>query len=134
MLYTDYAMLTLSSSNLARLRQFYWKLLDQAPSFEFPNTYVEFQIGLFRFGIFQPKPENAEEFASPHSGAMSLCLEVDNLEQAIAAVQEAYRAIAAIPPRPPSPIITASHGREAYAYDPDGNRLILHEAVYQAAS
>ncbi|MGL4621884.1 MAG: VOC family protein, partial [Chroococcidiopsis sp.] len=25
-------------------------------------------------------------------------------------------------------IVTASHGREIYAYDPDGNRIILHQA------
>ncbi|WP_297088643.1 VOC family protein [Thermoleptolyngbya sp. C42_A2020_037] len=132
MLYTDYATLTLSSPNLARLRQFYRTLLDIAPSFEFPNTYVEFQIGLFRFGIFQPKQEHAGEFAASHSGAMSLCLEVDNLEQAIAAVEAAHSAIAAAPPRPASPIITDFHGREAYAYDPDGNRLILHESRHPA--
>lgn len=134
MLHTDYVMLTLSTANLTRLRNFYCALLGQVPSFEFPNTYVEFQIGYFRFGIFQPKPENASEFAAPTSGAMSLCLEVDSVEGAIAAVEKAYGAIAAIPPRLPSPITTASHGREAYAYDPDGNRLILHESVYQAAS
>ncbi|GAB4143300.1 MAG: hypothetical protein Fur0046_20300 [Cyanobacteria bacterium J069] len=127
MLHTDYAMLTLSTPNLTRLRQFYHTLLGLAPSFEFPNTYVEFQVGTFRFGIFQPKQENADEFAAAHSGAMSLCLEVANVEAAIAAVQSAHSAIATTPARSPSPITTASHGREAYAYDPDGNRLILHE-------
>ena len=28
---------------------------------------------------------------------------------------------------PPGEIMTASHGREIYAYDPIGNRLILYE-------
>jgi hypothetical protein len=28
---------------------------------------------------------------------------------------------------PPGEIITASHGREIYTYDPAGNRLILHQ-------
>ncbi|EDX77907.1 hypothetical protein MC7420_7645 [Coleofasciculus chthonoplastes PCC 7420] len=28
---------------------------------------------------------------------------------------------------PPGEIIVASHGREIYAYDPNGNRLILHQ-------
>ncbi|GAB4468477.1 MAG: hypothetical protein OHK0037_26090 [Elainellaceae cyanobacterium] len=131
MLYTDHAMLTLSTPNLARLQKFYQTLFGQAAMVELPNTYAEFQVGSFKFGIFQPKPENADEFASPRSGAMSLCLEVDNVERAIAVVQEAHSAIAATPPRPPSPITTASHGREAYAYDPDGNRLILHESIHQ---
>ncbi len=51
---------------------------------------------------------------------MSLCLDVENLEVAIAHLtQLGY---------PPSgDIITASHGREMYAYDPDGNWLILHQ-------
>ena len=29
---------------------------------------------------------------------------------------------------PPGEISTASHGQEIYAYDPDGNRLILHQS------
>ncbi|MBD0267928.1 MAG: VOC family protein, partial [Cyanobacteria bacterium Co-bin8] len=29
---------------------------------------------------------------------------------------------------PPGPVMIASHGREIYAYDPDGNRLILHQS------
>jgi hypothetical protein len=29
---------------------------------------------------------------------------------------------------PPGEITTASHGREIYAYDPNSNRLILHES------
>ena len=28
----------------------------------------------------------------------------------------------------PKEILTASHGKETYAYDPDGNRLILHQS------
>jgi len=53
---------------------------------------------------------------------MSLCLEVADLEGAIAHLtQLGY---------PPSgAIITASHGREVYAYDPDGNWLILHQTT-----
>jgi hypothetical protein len=52
---------------------------------------------------------------------MSLCLEVANLDQAIARLTH-------LGYPPPGPILTASHGREIYAYDHDGNRLILHQA------
>jgi hypothetical protein len=52
---------------------------------------------------------------------MSLCVEVADLDAAIAR-------LVAIGYPPPGDMLTASHGREIYAYDPDGNRLILHEA------
>lgn len=55
-------------------------------------------------------------------GAMSLCLEVRNLESAIAH-------LTALGYPPPGEILTASHGREIYAYDPAGNRLILHQSI-----
>ena len=43
-----------------------------------------------------------------------------NLEQAIACLTN-------LGYTPPGEIIEASHGREIYAYDPAGNRLILHQ-------
>jgi hypothetical protein len=56
---------------------------------------------------------------------MALCLEVGNLETTIAHLSNlGYPAS--------SEIITASHGREIYAYDPERNWLILHEAYQQA--
>jgi hypothetical protein len=60
------------------------------------------------------------EFESAQSG-MSLCLEVEDLENAIAH-------LTALGYPPPGQIIIATHGREIYAYDPAGNRLILHQA------
>ena len=53
---------------------------------------------------------------------MSLCLEVVSLEDSIDRL-----AHLGYPPR--GPITIASHGREIYADDPDGNRLILHQSV-----
>jgi hypothetical protein len=53
---------------------------------------------------------------------MSLCLEVTDLENAIAHVT-------ALGYPPPGEIITGSHGREIYAYDPDRNRLIIHQSI-----
>ncbi|MBA2747243.1 MAG: hypothetical protein H0U45_00545 [Tatlockia sp.] len=52
---------------------------------------------------------------------MSLCLEVEDLASAIA-----YLINIGYPP--PGEIVTASHGKEIYACDPDGNRLILHQS------
>ena len=51
----------------------------------------------------------------------AVCLEVADLERAIACLSELGYS-------PPGEIITASHGREIYAYDPTGNRLILHQS------
>jgi hypothetical protein len=60
-------------------------------------------------------------------------LEVEQLEGAIAAIEQAYleTPLTAFDHLLPGEIIAASHGREVYAYDPAGNRLILHEALKQ---
>ena len=52
---------------------------------------------------------------------MSLCLEVTDLPMAIAHLTDMGYP-------PPGEIIAASHGTEIYAYDPDNNRLILHQS------
>ena len=108
-----------------KLVQFYQQLFGQAPVIAIPNTYAEFALPGLRLGIFVPKPDRQPEFAAPSSGGMSLCLEVENLEQAIEHLtQLGYP--------PPGDLISASHGREIYAYDPAGNRLILHQRYVEA--
>nr|WP_289501139.1 hypothetical protein [Gloeocapsopsis sp. IPPAS B-1203] len=52
---------------------------------------------------------------------MSLCLEVSDLENAVA-----HLTSLGYPPL--GETLTASHGKEIYAYDPQGNRLILHQS------
>lgn len=116
--YTD-ALVTLAVINIENIRNFYTQLLNQAPINQIPNVYVEFQLSGLRLGIFQPKITNQQEFESGKS-RMSLCLEVTDLENAIAH-------LTSLGYPPPGEIITASHGREIYAYDPEGNRLILHQ-------
>ena len=74
-----------------------------------------------RLGIFKPKASNQAEFINSTQSSMSLCLEVKDLEAAIAHLTK-------IGCPPPGQIVTASHGREIYAYDPDGNRIILHSS------
>ncbi|WP_017655642.1 glyoxalase/bleomycin resistance/dioxygenase family protein [Fortiea contorta] len=116
------ALVTLASTNFEELINFYTQLLEKKPTTIIPNIYAEFQICGWRLGIFQPKQTHASEFASSSTSKISLCLEVSNLENAIA-----HLTTLGYPP--PGEISLAAHGREIYAYDPDGNRLILHEAI-----
>lgn len=112
------ALVTLASEDLETLVRFYSKLLGQAPISQIPNVYAEFQLPGLRLGIFKPKVNNQKEFNS--GDRMSLCLETKDLELAIAH-------LTSLGYPPPGEILTASHGREIYAYDPEGNCLILHE-------
>lgn len=111
---------TLADQQDAALVTFYRQLFGE-PTTDIPNIYAEFQLPGLKLGIFQPKAEHQKEFAYCSSGSMSLCVEVERLETAI----EHLRCIG-FPP--PGEIMIASHGREIYAYDPAGNRLILHES------
>jgi len=115
------AFVTLAAPQIDRLVQFYQQLLAIAPQPYLPSRYAEFQLPGLRLAIFQPKSDRQQEFGNSLGSGMSLCWEVADLEEAIAALtQLGYP--------PPGEIVTASHGREIYAYDPAGNRLILHEA------
>jgi len=112
------AFVTLSATD-DRLVEFYEKLFARAPDPHIPGTYAEFQLERLRLAIFYPKPENQPEFADSTRSGMSLCLDVADLEAAIARCQDLGARVSAV--------TVASHGREAYAYDPAGNRLILHQ-------
>lgn len=115
------AFVTLATSDLEKLVLFYTKLSQQKPQIYRQNVYAEFQISGLRLGIFQPNTSNSAEFDNKCNSSMSLCLEVENLERAIAH-------LTTIGYPPPGAFVTASHGKEIYAYDPDGNRLILHQS------
>lgn len=118
--YTD-AFVTLAAAETETLVQFYSQLLNQEPKPYLPNFYAEFKFCGLRLGIFKPKPSHLQEFENLIPSGMSLCLEVNDLERAIAHLTEMGY--------PPSGDITlASHGQEIYAYDPAGNRLILHQS------
>lgn len=118
--YTD-AFVTLAATDIETLVQFYSQLLNQEPTRYIPNVYAEFQLSRLRLGIFKPKQNNLQEFANSARTSISLCIEVENLENAIAHLTSMGYA-------PPGEMITAFHGREIYAYDPAGNRLILHQS------
>ena len=115
---------------------FYERLLNQSPNPHRPNVYAEFHLAGLRLGLFHPQASHRAEFSQPERSSISLCLEVNNLEQSRQAVDAAYAALTQQLPtweggQTPhyGMIAIASHGRECYAYDPEGNRLILHESA-----
>lgn len=118
--YTD-AFVTIATINLEIVVKFYTNFMIKEPVTIIPNVYAEFQLSGVKLGIFKPKKTNESEFINSVKSKMSLCLEVSNLEDAIAH-------LTALGYPPPGEITTASHGREIYAYDPDGNRIILHQS------
>ncbi len=118
------AFVAIASVNLEDQVEFYQAFLAIAPQPITP-TYAEFQLPGLRLAIFRPKEDNAIEFTATASGkvisgTMSICIEVSNLNEAIARLK-------ALGYPPPGEVLSASHGQEIYAYDPDGNRLILHQ-------
>ncbi|MBO0352354.1 VOC family protein [Phormidium pseudopriestleyi FRX01] len=116
------AFVTLAAVNFEEIVQFYARLLAIAPNPYQPEVYAEFSAAGLRLGIFKPKTHHESEFLPQGSGSLSICFEVTNLDDAIAHLgQLGYP--------PPGEITTASHGREIYAYDPLGNRLIFHQSV-----
>ena len=115
------ALVTLASVDTETLLLFYTKILNKEPTAHIPNVYAEFQLPGLRLAIFKPKETNRQEFDNSAKSGISLCLEVSDLEDAIAH-------LTALGYPPPGETLTASHGREIYAYDPDGNRLILHQS------
>ncbi|NEP62660.1 MAG: VOC family protein [Symploca sp. SIO2G7] len=114
------ALVTLAGENLDALVEFYQNLLGQTPRAYVSQRYAEFILPGLTVALFKPRADHGAEFAGT-AASMSLCLEVKNLGDAIAALTNLGY--------PPSgSIIYASHGQEIYAYDPAGNRLILHQA------
>jgi hypothetical protein len=109
-----------ASSDFDRLVDFYRGLSSQEPKPFLPQVYAEFNLPGLRLAIFRPKDSHSSEFNHSTHSSMSICLEVDNLEKVIE-----YLKALGYPPQ--GEIMTASHGREIYAYDPAGNRLILHQ-------
>lgn len=112
--------IALADEDVHALKIFYQRLFEENPVVDIPNVYAEFQLPGLRLGLFNPKQHEAE-FGLSARARMSLCLEVEDLEAAIGHITD-------LGYPPPGRIQHASHGREIYAYDPSGNRLILHEA------
>ncbi len=116
---------TVASDRVEVLVEFYTRLFSQTPSREMPRTYAEYDLPGLRLAIFKPSASHQTEFLESGretsvSGAMSLCLEVQDIYGAIAH-------LTAMGYPPLGPLMTTSHGLEIYGYDPDGNRLIFHQ-------
>ncbi|MGH8002504.1 MAG: glyoxalase [Brasilonema sp.] len=118
--YTD-AFVTLATFHLENLVSFYTIFLGIKPTTYTQNIYAEFQLPGLKLGIFQPKQTHFYEFENSAKSKMSFCLEVSDLETAIV-----HLTVLGYPPS--GEIINASHGREIYAYDPDCNRIIIHQS------
>jgi len=115
------AFVTLAAADAETLIHFYSQLLQQQPLPHLPHVYAEFELSGLRLAIFKPRTQHQQEFGHSEQSGMSLCLEVENLDEAIAHLTN-------LGYPPPGEIIIASHGREVYGYDPAGNRLILHQS------
>lgn len=118
--FTD-AFVTIATLNFKELVDFYVQFLRQKPANYIPNNYAEFKLSGMKLGIFKPKESHISEFNDSFKSCISLCLEVNDLESVIYHLQSLGH--------PPFGKITnASHGREIYAYDIDGNRIILYQS------
>ncbi len=111
---------TLATENLAILRSFYASVLDATPDREIPGVYVEFRVKGLRLGLFPPRLRDRGEFSATQKGTMSLCLQVEDIHEAINQVTR-------LGYPPGGEIQVSTYGLEIYVYDPDGNRLILHQ-------
>lgn len=116
------AWVTIAAHNFETIVDFYTQLLGRAPDRRLGPadalSYAEFHLQGLRLGIYRP---TAETSVASASGPMSICFQVENLEAAI-------DHLTAIGYPPDGKILTPSHGREIYAFDPEGNRLILYQA------
>ena len=120
MRYTE-AFVALAGLQFSKTVTFYETLPEQPPQSLLPGKYAEWTLrGGLKLGIFCPQVSHRQEFQASGAGSISLCLEVDHLDQAVAQLQ-------GLGYSPPDSVQTASHGQEVYAYDPEGNRLILHQ-------
>lgn len=120
--YTE-AFIAIGASDFPAVVDFYRRLFGREPDERIRDVYAAFRPPGLHLGIFAPNGANRSEFANPPGvgGGLSLVL-------GVADVDRARQELAALNPlRPPGPIESTRHGREFYAYDPDGNRVIVVE-------
>ncbi|OUC15914.1 MAG: hypothetical protein B0A82_04350 [Alkalinema sp. CACIAM 70d] len=120
----DSAWVTIAVTDLSGAQQFYQALFACEPSRVLPDRYVEFQLAGLRLGIYRPTkfPISASEtsaIAALPQASMSLCFQVQDLDVTLAQLNQLQV--------PHDAVAIASHGREVYAYDPNGNRLIFYQ-------
>lgn len=117
----------LAALDLDRLVAFYRGVFKEEPLVYQSDRYAEFALPGLHLALFKPQPTHRHEFTPPDDGrqrpqnaTLSLCLVVDQLEPLLERL-----AMLGYPVQ--GAIATPSHGREVYAYDPEGNRLIVYE-------
>ncbi len=112
--------ITIAAQDFERSQDFYEQLLGKAPDRTLGPAdqpiYAEFQLKGLRLGIYRPQSGNS----APTSSPLSLCFQVKSLEESIAHLTSIGFPVE-------GEILTPRHGREVYAADPDGNRLILYQ-------
>lgn len=114
------AWVTIAAQDFERSQNFYQQLLGKAPDRTLGPVdrpiYAQFHLNGLRLGIYRPQSVNSDPTTSP----ISICFQVKSLEESIA-----HLASIGFPVM--GKILTPRHGREVYAADPDGNRLILYQ-------
>lgn len=112
--------LTLAAPDFGSLVTFYRRILGQDPQVFQDDRYAQFDLPHLSLGIFKPHPNHQDQFSHSQGSPLSLCLQVDNLPETIAFLKTLG---AHVDPD----VYPSSHGQEVYAYDPQGNRLILYQ-------
>jgi predicted enzyme related to lactoylglutathione lyase len=116
------AWAAIGAEEFAATVDFYSALFGREPDSRIRDIYVEFRLPQLRLGIFRPRQGHEAEFRnSPEkSSGLNLVLRVKDLDLALSQ----WTHLGAPPPDKITPI---TGGREAYAYDPCGNRILLVE-------
>jgi catechol 2,3-dioxygenase-like lactoylglutathione lyase family enzyme len=115
------AFVTIAVANWQQSLDFYQGLLQLTPKVLQADRYAEFQRPDGAIALYQPRSEESpQSFPANHYPSMSLCLQVPDLQAAIAHLERMGYA-------PPAGIQRSQHGQEIYIYDPNGNRIILYE-------
>ncbi len=119
------AWVTIAAHDFDTIVEFYTRLLGDAPDRVMGPAdaliYAEFELHGLRLGLYRPAPGSSPgSSAGSSAGPISICIQVESLETAI-------DHLAAIGYPVSGDILTPRHGREIYAFDPEGNRLILYQ-------
>jgi predicted enzyme related to lactoylglutathione lyase len=108
-------LMSIPTPNLPQLRQFYQDLLQVTPLVVLGEKYVEFELLGARLALYHQRSE--QNLQVHPEGSISLCLQVTSLEAMLKSFE----------PQSISEVRVAFHGREVDIWDPDGNRIVLHE-------
>jgi catechol 2,3-dioxygenase-like lactoylglutathione lyase family enzyme len=111
------ACMTIATVHWPASIAFYQTLLGLDPKVHQPNRYAEFSRPDLTLILYAPKHQEQSQ-PQPYP-SLSLCLYVANLDAATQLLTRMGHSDLVIQ--------TSSHGREIYAADPDGNRVILYE-------